>query len=147
MGKGFLIGIIAAALSAAMPAQAQAPAAGKKPAAAKPVASTECKLTTVTTGTVAVVVDGRTLALDDGREVRLAAIEVAPPSEPAGAAAKAALETLVTGEPIELRAAGAEPKAETDRYGRLFGHLYVARDTAERWAEAELIAQGHARRT
>jgi endonuclease YncB( thermonuclease family) len=142
MGKGFLVGVVAAALSAAPVAQAQAP--GKK-AAAKPVASSECKLTTVATGTVASVVDGRTLVLDDGREVRLAALEVAPPTEPAGAAAKSALEALVAGQPIDLRAAGPEPAAETDRYRRLFGHVYVTTDKSERWVEAELIARGHAR--
>jgi endonuclease YncB( thermonuclease family) len=145
MGRGFLVGVVTAALSAALPAQAQPPAAGKKPAAAKPVSSTECKLTTVATGTVVSVLDGRTLVLDDGREVRLAAIEVAPPSEPAGAAAKTALEALIAGQPIELRAAGAEPPVETDRYGRLFGHVFVAKDRTDRWAAAELIARGHAR--
>jgi endonuclease YncB( thermonuclease family) len=145
MGKWFLVGVVTAALSAATLAQAQAPAAGKKSAAAKPVFSNECKPTTVTTGKVASVVDGRTLVLDDGREVRLAAIEVAPPSEPAGAAAKSALEALTAGETVELRAAGPEPTAETDRYGRLFGHVYVTKDKTERWAAAELIGRGHAR--
>ena len=144
-GKGFLLGVVTATLSAATLVPAHAPAAGKKPAVAKPVSSAECKLTTVAKGTVASVIDGRTLVLDDGREVRLAAIEVAPPTEPAGAATKAALEALTAGQSIELRAAGAEPRAETDRYGRLFGHVYVTREGTERWAEAELIARGHAR--
>jgi len=145
MGKGFLAGVIAAALSAATAAQGQAPAAGKKPAAKKALSSSECKLTTVATGMVASVIDGRTLVLDDGREVRLAAIEVAPPGEPAGAAAKSALEALTARQTVELRTSGAEPTAELDRYGRLFGHVYVTKDKNERWAEAELIAQGHAR--
>ena len=83
--------------------------------------------------------------LDDGREVRLAAIEVAAANEPGGAAAKAALEALTAGRRIELRATGDKPAPETDRYGRLFGHVYVTNDNAERWAEAELIALGHAR--
>jgi endonuclease YncB( thermonuclease family) len=145
MGKGFLVGTVAVALSAAFAAQAQAPAAGKKPAAAKSAAGSECKLATIATGTVATIVDGRTLALDDGREVRLAAIEVAAPNEPAGAGAKAALEALTGGRQIELRAPGDKAAPETDRYGRLFGHVYVTSDNAERWAEAELIAHGHAR--
>jgi hypothetical protein len=34
---------VAIALSAAIPARAQAPVAGKKPSAAKPIASSECK--------------------------------------------------------------------------------------------------------
>ena len=144
MSKGFLVGTLAIALSGAA-AQAQAPVASKKPAAAKPISGAECKLTTVATGTVASVVDGRTLVLDDGREVRLAAVEVAPPNESAGAAAKAALEALTAGQTIELRAAGDNPAPETDRYGRLFGQVYVMREGTERWAEAELMARGNAR--
>jgi endonuclease YncB( thermonuclease family) len=146
MGKTFLVGgVVAVALSAATAAHAQAPAAGKKATVAKIAASSECKPTTVTNGTVASVVDGRTLVLDDGREVRLAAIEVAPPNEPAGAAAKAALEALTGGQSIDLRGAGPGVVPETDRYGRLFGHVYVTNDKTERWAEAELIAHGNAR--
>src|SRR5262249_52855722 len=143
MGKGFLVGVLAAALSAAIVAQAQTSAPGKPPPAAKSVQTSECKLAAVATGTVAAVVDGRTLTLDDGREVRLAAIEVAPPNEPAGAAAKAALQALVAGQPIELRGAGPAP--ETDRYGRLFAQVYVTRDNGPRWVEAELIEHGNAR--
>jgi endonuclease YncB( thermonuclease family) len=136
-----IVGVVAAALSAAPAAQAQTRAASKTPVAGKVSPGPDCKLAPVATGTVASVIDGRTLALDDGREVRLAAIEVAPPGEPAGAAAKEALETLIAGQPIELR--GTAP--ETDRYGRLFAHVYVARDNKERWIEAELIERGHAR--
>jgi endonuclease YncB( thermonuclease family) len=145
MGKAFLLGVIVAALSAATAAQAQTSASGKAPAATKSIPTNECKLTTVAAGTVASVIDGRTLVLEDGREVRLAAIEVAPPTEPAGAAAKSALETLTAGHAIELRAAGPEPTPETDRYGRLFAHVYVTRNNSERWVEAELVARGHAR--
>jgi endonuclease YncB( thermonuclease family) len=112
MGKGFFVGVVAVALSAATAAQAQAP--GKK-AAAKPVASSVCKLTTVVTGTVASILDGRTLVLDDGREVRLAAIAAAPPTEPEGAATKAALASLVAGQPIELRAAIVAPEVDRAR--------------------------------
>src|SRR5580704_16212044 len=131
MGQGLYVGMLVVALSAATAAQAQAPAAGKKPAAAKPVAvaSAECKLMTVASGTVASVVDGRTLVLDDGREVRLAAIEVAPPNEPLGIAAKSALEALAVGRRIDVRAAG-DKTPETDRYGRLFGHVYVTSGNA-----------------
>jgi endonuclease YncB( thermonuclease family) len=138
-----IVGVVAAALSAAPAgvAQAQTRAASKTPVAGKVSPGPDCKLAPVATGTVASVIDGRTLALDDGREVRLAAIEVAPPGEAAGAAAKEALETLIAGQPIELR--GTAP--ETDRYGRLFAHIYVARDNKERWVEAELIERGHAR--
>src|SRR5436309_586540 len=76
---------------------------------------TACKLATLDTATVRTVVDGRTLVLADGREVRLAALEVAGPGDPVGARAKAALEALVADRAIELRGAGAA--VETDRYG------------------------------
>jgi len=143
MGNAFFAGVVAAALGAATAAQAQSAAAAKAPGPAKPNSATECKLTTAVTAKVATVSDARTLTLDDGRELRLAAIEVAPPNEPAGAAAKAALEALVDGQPVTLRGTGTA--AETDRYGRLFGHLYVTGDNSERWAEAELVARGNAR--
>ena len=58
-------------------------------------------------GPVKSVIDGRTLQLADGREVRLAGIEVADQS-------KAALEALVAGQDVALSRAGPD----TDRYGR-----------------------------
>jgi endonuclease YncB( thermonuclease family) len=90
------------------------------------------------------VIDGRTFALDDGREVRLAAIEV-PPFEsgaaPGGADAKAALEALIGGDDIVLRRADIA----TDRYGRLVAYAYAVRDGEELFAQGELIASGFAR--
>ena len=56
-----------------------------------------CKLATVGTGMVSAVVDGRTLMLDDGREVRLLGIEAAPLSHALGVEAKLALEAAVVG--------------------------------------------------
>src|SRR5580658_2678789 len=89
-------------------------------------------------------VDGRTFTLDDGREVRLAAIEV-PPVEsaaaPGGAAAKAALDALIGGDDIVLRRADMA----TDRYGRLVAYAYAVRDGDELFAQGELIASGFAR--
>jgi len=130
-----IVGALAAALAApAASAQAQT-------AANTGSANSACKLSAIGSGTVATVVDGRTFVLDDGREVRLAAIEVAPPADKAGAAAKAALEALVGGQAVELRGAGRE----TDRYGRLAAHGFVATDAKERWVEAELVERGLAR--
>jgi endonuclease YncB( thermonuclease family) len=131
-----------AAVSAAPAASAQAQTAAGAAAAANTSAASNpaCKLSAIGSGTVATVVDGRTFVLDDGREVRLAAIEVAPPADKAGAAAKAALEALVGGQTVELRGAGRE----TDRYGRLAAHGFVATDNKERWVEAELVERGHA---
>ena len=62
-------------------------------------------------GTVGRILDGRTFALDDGREIRLAAIEVAPlacpqdRADPAGRAAAAALGALAAGDQVVLRRA------------------------------------------
>ena len=82
--------------------------------------------------------------LDDGREVRLAAIEV-PPFEtgaaPPAAAARAALDALIGGDDIVLRRADIS----TDRYGRLVAYAYAVRDGEELFAQGELIASGFAR--
>jgi endonuclease YncB( thermonuclease family) len=88
-------------------------------------------------------VDGRTFTLDDGREVRLAAIEVPPLETGAapGAAAKAALDALIGGDDIVLRRADTA----TDRYGRLVAYAYAVRDGDELFAQGELIASGFAR--
>src|SRR5258708_16758427 len=98
----------------------------------------------IANGTAQRVIDGRTFALDDGREVRLAAVEV-PPLEsgaaPDGAAAQAALDALVGGDEIVLRRADIA----TDRYGRLVAYAYAVRDGEELFAQRELIAAGFAR--
>jgi endonuclease YncB( thermonuclease family) len=93
---------------------------------------------------VAAVVDARTVTLADGRELRLAGIEV--PAADAGAAqskahgdAKAHLESLVAGRTAALGG------AEHDRYGRLVAHAFVTGTEPARWIQAELVAHGHAR--
>jgi len=95
------------------------------------------------------VIDGRTFALDDGREVRLAAIEVPLlplPGEtdaaPGGAAAKDALAALVTGKAVVLKQAEAQTN---DRYGRIVAYVFAAGDGGMRLAQAELLANGLAR--
>ena len=93
------------------------------------------------------IIDGRSFVLDDGREVRLAAIEVPPAPQESGAAsggaaAKDALAGLVAGSQIALRQ--AEPQT-TDRYGRLVGYAFAAREGGERLVQAELLAEGVAR--
>jgi endonuclease YncB( thermonuclease family) len=132
---------IAGAVAVALAAPAAVAPAQTTAAVSTGNASSACKLFAVASGKVATVVDGRTFVLDDGREVRLAAIEVAAPTEPTGTAAKDALAALVAGETVALRGAGPE----TDRYGRLSAHAFVGVDKAERWVEAELVAGGHAR--
>jgi endonuclease YncB( thermonuclease family) len=120
-----------------------ATACGCFAAAAQQPAAPPCGGMEIARGTVSRVIDGQSFALDDGREVRLAAVEVPPldAAMPGGADAKAALEALVGGDTVVLR------KAEfaADRYGRLFAYAYAVRDGDEIFAQGELIAAGFAR--
>jgi len=91
---------------------------------------------------VAGVVDARTVALDDGRELRLASIEIPAADVGAGHAnadAKAYLASLVTGRTVALG------NSEHDRYGRVVAHAFVADMEPPRWIQGELVARGHAR--
>jgi endonuclease YncB( thermonuclease family) len=79
-----------------------------------------CQLEAAGAARVTAVTDGRSFIIDDGREIRLAAIEV--PHMPAhgetgakasaGLAARGALEMMLVGQQVELRRQGA---AVTDR--------------------------------
>src|SRR5665213_2789457 len=64
---------------------------------------------------VAAVRDGRTLALRDGRELRLAAIETP-------ASAQSPLAALATGKTLTLKKLGPD----TDRYGRVVAFAFAA---------------------
>jgi endonuclease YncB( thermonuclease family) len=145
MGWGLLF---AALLAAALPVAGARPGAAQvaAPAAAAPAAAISCGGNEIARAKVARVVDGRSFILDDGREVRLAAVEVPPASAdgeaaPGGAAARDALVKIVSGAPIVLHA--AEFKA--DRYGRVFAYAAALRDGSEHPVQAELIAAGYAR--
>jgi endonuclease YncB( thermonuclease family) len=83
------------------------------------------------TVTVKAVRDARTLLLADGRELRLAALEIPPAGE-------AALRALA-GAPLSLTAA---PEAR-DRYGRIVA--FAARPDTGRSVQEALLAGGHAR--
>jgi endonuclease YncB( thermonuclease family) len=97
---------------------------------------------------VSQILDGRSFLLEDGREIRIAGIEVpllsSAAKDPAGQAAvqaaKAALERLLAGAPITLQRLGPH----SDRYGRLLAHVFIERDGAQVWLQRELLAQGHA---
>jgi micrococcal nuclease len=95
---------------------------------------------------VVAVVDGDTLALEDGRQVRLAGIEAAKPpryavdggrSWPLAKAATAALSELALGRTVTPRGA-----VVVDRHGRLLAH--VLREDGL-WLQVEMLARGHAR--
>jgi endonuclease YncB( thermonuclease family) len=114
-----------------------------------PASATACRFESIGTGMVSRILDGRSFQLSDGREVRVAAVEVPPAPGLAdtgvraasGRAVIAALDTILAGQSVELRQSGPI----SDRYGRLVAHAYFFRDGAERSAAHELLARGHAR--
>jgi endonuclease YncB( thermonuclease family) len=82
-------------------------------------------------GRVASIVDGRSIRLDDAREVRLIGIEPA-------ATAKRALTALLGGRVVSLRGNDDTP----DRYGRQSALVFLA--DSETSVQAMLLAQGEA---
>jgi endonuclease YncB( thermonuclease family) len=117
-------------------------------------ADSGCRLDTLGTGAVGAVVDAASFRLADGREVRLAALEVPLPRRDAGGkaaggvsaaqAAQAALSRLLAGGQVTLkRPRGASE--ETDRYGRLVAYAVVNRDGVDIPVQAAMLAGGHAR--
>lgn len=81
--------------------------------------------------TVKSITDGRTFTLQDGREVRLPAIEVQQ-------AAQAALSKLVNGRELAL----SPLVPATDRYGRLNMRAFLTADGKTQSVEAALVAIG-----
>jgi endonuclease YncB( thermonuclease family) len=109
-------------------------------------AASGCQPAALATGVVGTVVDGRTFVLDDGREVRLAAIEVPDDTDQGsdsgrGGRAKATLQEVVAGRAVVLRRLGPE----RDRHGRLLAQVFLAESKPERWIQAAMIRSGHAR--
>jgi endonuclease YncB( thermonuclease family) len=112
--------------------------------------SSACRFEGISGGKVRAVADGRSFVLDDGREIRLAGIEVPfPPAAgetgeqaEAGRRAKAALENIVADREVELRLTG-----HTDRYGRIMAQAFVRQDDSGRYRSAanHMLAVGFAR--
>lgn len=139
----------AAALSAIL---LTAPVHAAEPASAterSPQTST-CQLDTGPSRAVTRVIDGESLALDDGSEVKLLGILAPRALDTADGAtnwpperdAIAALSALVLGRTIVL----AFTKSRgSDRYGRLLAHVFVERDGHLTWVQSNLISGGHAR--
>jgi endonuclease YncB( thermonuclease family) len=91
-----------------------------------------CPLEDAGSGTVRAVLDGRTFVLTDGREIRLAGIEVPE-------AGNAALEKLLGSRNVTLKRLGGDK----DRYGRVLMHAFAANDASS--VQHALLAAGHAR--
>ena len=98
---------------------------------------------------VARVIDGDTLVLDDGREVRLigalapkpdlglGSAEIWPPAD----ASRRALEELVGGRQVTLHFAGGK----LDRYNRVLAQLSVTQPAGAAWVQQLMILSGQAR--
>lgn len=91
-----------------------------------------CKLTPLGQAKVASVLDGGTLMLEDGRELRLAGIDVA-------AGSRDALLALTGGQTLRLERLGPEQ----DRYGRVVAYAFAS--DAPQSLQAGLLEQGRAR--
>ena len=111
--------------------------------------SSSCTLEPGATHTVACILDGDTVLLDDGSEVRLIGA-LAPHAADAGAARDAwppeayairTLTELVLGRPVKLTYGGLR----TDRYGRHLAHLFLIQGGSETWVQGQLLAAGAAR--
>ncbi len=95
------------------------------------------------------ILDGETLKLDTGDELRLAGILAPRPpsggdtsSWPPAEAAVAFLKANALGKRIEVRTTSRR----SDRYGRLLGHVIVADETgAGSWLQDAVVSAGHAR--
>jgi endonuclease YncB( thermonuclease family) len=148
---GWRDGGLAAALAASIAASG---VVGEAAAQARPERAIRCGGDVLARAGAGRVIDGRTFVLADGREVRLAAIEVPPLPLPkpepepqqtdaarGGAAAKDALAALLSGADVVVRRADVA----SDRYGRLLGFASAVRDGVEKPAQAELLASGFAR--
>ena len=95
-------------------------------------------------GVVREIVDGDTLFLDDGRQVRLVGIQA--PKLPLGrrgfkawplaGESKKALAGIALGKPVALSFGGAH----RDRHGRLLAHLYLKDGL---WIQGEMIEKPH----
>jgi endonuclease YncB( thermonuclease family) len=106
-----------------------------------PESHADCRLETFATGTVKAVLDGRTLLLADGREVRLVGIEVPQAGErSASAGAQGALQAMLGDREVTLKRLGTP---ERDRHGRLVAYVFVSGRLHS--AQEALIAAGHAR--
>jgi len=101
------------------------------------------------TRTVARIVDGETVVLDDGSELRLIgalvprAIDAGadPGTWPLEVLAQEELRAFILGKSVRLAFDGAR----TDRYGRLQAHAFSIDGDQRRWVQGHLLQQGLAR--
>lgn len=110
----------------------------------------ECRLQPGPQRTVTRVIDGETLLLDDGSEVRLAgalaprAFDVGADDAnwPAARAARTALAAMTEGRNVVLGTTGT---AKRDRHNRHVAQVFVIEDGKETWVQGRMLLDGHAR--
>lgn len=116
------------------------------PSGASAIAGIEAGLAAGGTAVVVEVIDGDTLRLDDGRQVRLVGIQA--PKLPLGRpgfiewpladVARLALADMADGRTVRLAHGGVRH----DRHRRVLAHAFVGADT---WLQGELLGRGLAR--
>ena len=104
-------------------------------ACAGPAGAADCLLEPQGEGRVAAVVDGRSLRLEDGREIRLTGIERRGTDRASG---RAALSAIAGGRDVTLHGDDDTP----DRYGRQPALVFVA--GSEHSVQSELLRRGEA---
>ena len=139
----FVLGLVLCACAGSVPLPA---AAADSPEPAAPACA---GLTPGPARTVVRIIDGETVGLDDGSELRLIgalaprAIDVGaePGAWPWEGKARDALQALVLGKSVELGFGGER----LDRYGRLQAQVHLIEGDQRRWVQGHLLAQGLAR--
>lgn len=124
---GSLLGLLAFAAGAAA-------VFASAPALAQTAAKTACVPQNTSPAIVKSINTGRSLVLEDGREILLATIETP------GHWARDALPAIVTGQTLAVESLSAT----ADRYGRIPARVFLPRDGVTRSLEAELVASGAA---
>ncbi len=115
----------------------------------KPASASACSLEAGEDRTVTNVLDGETLAVDGGTQVRLIGALAPRAFDTAGDVghwplaeqARLGLEQLVAGRGVRLAFAGRR----ADRYGRLLAHVFVGGDDNRVWVQGEMLKRGLAR--
>ncbi|MGA2055948.1 MAG: thermonuclease family protein [Bradyrhizobium sp.] len=105
--------------------------------AANPASATPCAFEPQGEGRVSAVTDARSFRLEDGRDVRLAGIELVFPEKPDARPAQA-LTAMLAGHDVRLDGEDDVP----DRYGRQLAFVWRLPD--ETLVQRELLAQGEA---
>ena len=106
-------------------------------AAAAPLLAAPCSFEAQGEGHVAEVIDGRSFRLGDGREIKLAGIELVS-SDATRAERAAALSAVIAGKDVTLRGADDAP----DRYGRQTAFVFLAGSDTP--VQSLLLAEGAA---